>query len=105
MNNETNSNNGNNSDTRNIGDNPTPEKTTTEEFKLDGDELLAKVRELLHEGNVRRIILKNSDGNVMVEIPLTVGVVGALLLPMWAAIGAIAALAANLTIVVERKEI
>jgi hypothetical protein len=105
MNNETNSNNGNNSDTRKIGDNPTTEKTTTEEFKLDGDELLAKVRELLHEGNVRRIILKNSDGNVMVEIPLTVGVVGALLLPMWAAIGAIAALAANLTIVVERKEV
>jgi hypothetical protein len=105
MNNETNSNNGNNSDTRKIGDDPTQEKTTTEEFKLDGDELLAKVRELLHEGNVRRIILKNSDGNVMVEIPLTVGVVGALLLPMWAAIGAIAALAANLTIVVERKEV
>lgn len=84
--------------------NPTPGKTTTEEFRLNGEDLLAKVKELLHEGNVRRIVLKNSEGHVMVEIPLTAGVVGALLLPMWAAIGAIAALAADLTILVERRE-
>lgn len=86
------------------GRNPEQGKTTTEEFRLSGEELLGKVKELLHEGNVRRIVLKNSEGNVMVEFPLTAGVVGVLLLPMWAAIGAIAALAADLTIVVERRE-
>ena len=86
------------------GTNAAPEGTTTEEFKLSGEQLLSKIKELLHEGNVRRIVLKNNEGQIMAEFPLTAGVVGALLLPMWAAIGAIAALAADLTIVVERKE-
>ena len=75
-----------------------------EEFSINGDELLAKVRELVHEGDVRRIILKNEDGKVLIEIPLTFGVVGALLLPVAAAVGAIAALASRCTIVVERTE-
>jgi hypothetical protein len=77
--------------------------TTTEEFRVTGDMLVAKIRELLHEGNVRRIVLRNDDGQVIAEFPMTIGVVGVLLLPVWAAIGAIAALAADLTIVVERK--
>jgi hypothetical protein len=74
----------------------------TEEFKVDGDALIAKIKEILHEGNVRRITIKNEQGQTLIEIPLTIGVVGAVLLPVWAALGAIAALAANLTIVVEK---
>lgn len=76
----------------------------TEEFRVSGEAVLAKVRELVHEGNVRRITIKNDDGKVLIEIPLTLGVIGTVLLPVWAAIGAIAALAANLTIAVERSD-
>jgi hypothetical protein len=76
----------------------------TEELKLRGETLVAKLKEIVHEGNIRRITIKNEDGHTLIEIPLTVGVVGALLLPVWAAIGAIAALAANLTIVIERTD-
>jgi len=79
------------------------ERTTTEEFRISGEFLTAKLKELVREGNVRRIILKNEEGKTLVEIPLTVGVVGTVLLPVWAAIGAIAALVANLTIAVERR--
>jgi Domain of unknown function (DUF4342) len=77
----------------------------TQEFKLSGDSVLSKIKELVHEGNVHRVTIKNDDGHTLIEIPLTVGVVGALLLPVWAAIGAIAALAASLTIVVERTDV
>jgi Domain of unknown function (DUF4342) len=76
----------------------------TQEFKLSGDSVLSKIKELVHEGNVHRVTIKNDDGHTLIEIPLTIGVVGALLLPVWAAIGAIAALAASLTIVVERTD-
>jgi Domain of unknown function (DUF4342) len=76
----------------------------TEEFKLSGDSVLAKIQELVHEGNVRRIIIKNEQGHTVAEFPLTAGVVGALLIPMWAALGAIIALAADYTIIVERKD-
>lgn len=75
-----------------------------EEYRVTGDALVAKIRELLHEGNIRRIVIKNEQGTTLIEVPLTLGVVGAVLLPVWAAIGAIAALAANLTIVVEKVE-
>ena len=75
-----------------------------EEFQLNGDALVSKIKELVHEGNVRRITLKNEEGKTLIEIPLTVGVVGALLLPVWAAIGAIAALVVKLTIVVEKVD-
>jgi hypothetical protein len=78
------------------------EKVRYEEFKVDGDKLIAKVKEILHEGNIRRIIVKNDKDQTLVEIPLTMGVVGVLLIPVWAALGAIAALAANFTIVVEK---
>lgn len=88
-------------------DEMTPTQTETEvkqEFKVSGEMLLTRVKELVHEGNVRRILVKNDKGEVMAEFPLTAGVVGAILLPVWAAIGAIAALAADLTIVVERRD-
>ena len=80
------------------------ETTLKEEFKVSGEQLLSKIRELVHEGNVRSIVVKNDAGAVIAEFPLTAGVVGAILLPVWAAIGAIAALAADLTIVVERRD-
>ncbi len=80
------------------------DKTYTEEFKVSGDAVIAKIKELLHEGNIRRIIIKNEEGQTLIEIPLTIGVVGAILLPVWAAIGAIAALVVKLTIVVEKVE-
>lgn len=79
-------------------------KKTTEEFTLNGDEVLAKVKTLINEGNIRRIIIKDEHGKVLVEFPLTVGVVGVLLAPMFAAIGAITALVTKCTIVVERRE-
>jgi hypothetical protein len=74
----------------------------SEEFQFSGDGLLAKIKELIHEGNVRRVILKNEDGRVLVDIPLTLGVVGTLLAPQLAAIGAIAALVMRGTIVIEK---
>ena len=80
------------------------ERVRKEEFQVSGDAVISKIKELIHEGNVRRIILKNEEGKTLIEIPLTLGVVGAILLPAWAAIGAIAALAVNLTIVVEKVE-
>ncbi|MHB8094767.1 MAG: DUF4342 domain-containing protein [Candidatus Aminicenantales bacterium] len=79
-------------------------KTRTEEFKVNGAEIIQKLREILHQGNVRRIILKSEEGKTFMEIPLTVGLVGALIAPVWAAIGAIAALVSKLTIVVEKTE-
>lgn len=80
------------------------ENVRFEEFRVTGEAVVAKVKELVREGNIRRIILKNEQGEILIEIPLTLGVVGALLLPVWAAIGAIAAMAANLTVVVERVD-
>lgn len=74
------------------------------EFKVKGEELLAKIKELLHQGNISRIIVKNEEGKVYLEIPVTVGVVGALVLPVLAAIGALAALAANFTIEVVKRD-
>ena len=76
----------------------------TEEFHVNGEQLLAKIKELIHEGNIRRIIIKNKDGKTIMEIPLTIGVVGAVLLPMLAAVGAIAALVGEATVVVEKVE-
>ena len=73
-----------------------------EEFKVSGEELLKKVKELIAEGNVRRITIKSKEGKSIVEFPLTVGVVGAVLAPPLAAIGALAALVTECTIAVER---
>jgi len=75
----------------------------TEEFRVNGEELLAKIKELIHEGNIRRIIIKNRDGKTMIEFPMTIGVVGAVLAPTLAAVGAVAALIGEATVVVEKK--
>ena len=79
------------------------EESRTEEFTINGDELIARVKELIRQGNIRRIILKNKDGSILVEFPLTLGVVGAVLAPTLAAIGAIAALIGEVTVVVEKE--
>lgn len=76
----------------------------TEEFKVKGDDLLKKVKELVKEGNIRRIAIRNKDGKTLVELPLTVGVIGTVFAPTLAAIGALAALLTECTIVVERDE-
>ncbi len=73
-------------------------------FNVSGDELLKKVKEIIHEGNVNRIIIKSEEGKTYLEIPVTIGVIGALLLPVFAAVGALAALVSNFTIEVIRKE-
>jgi len=75
-----------------------------EEYKVSGEDLLSRVKQLVHEGNVRRITIRSEEGNTLIEIPLSIGVVGAMLLPVWAAVGAIAALVTNCTIAVERRE-
>ena len=80
------------------------EQVRTEEYQVDGDYLVHKVKELVHEGNIRRIIIKNEEGKRLIEVPLTIGAVGVVLLPVWAAIGAIAALVSDCTIVVEKME-
>jgi hypothetical protein len=79
-------------------------RTFTEEIRVSGEAVVSKVKELVREGNVRRISIQNEEGRTLIEIPLTIGVIGTVLLPVWAAIGAIAALAANLTLTVERRE-
>jgi len=75
-----------------------------EEFKVSGEDLLKKCKELIDQGNVRRITIKNKDGKTIMELPLTVGVVGAVLVPPLAAIGAIAALVTECTIAIEREQ-
>ena len=75
-----------------------------EEFKVTGSEIIDKIKELIHQGNIRRIIIKNEEDHTLIEIPLTLGVVGAAFLPVLAAVGAIAALVAKMTIVVEKIE-
>jgi hypothetical protein len=81
----------------------TPPEETTEEHRVSGDSLVARVKELIHQGNVRRIILKDDAKRTILEVPLTVGVVGAVLLPVWVALGAIAAMASHYTLVVEKR--
>ena len=76
----------------------------TEEFRLEGGKVLDKIKDLIHQGNIRRIILKTEEGKTLLEIPLTVGLVGAALLPVFAAVGALAALVTRLVVVVEKAE-
>ncbi len=86
----------------------TAEKVTVEEFNISGDILVTKIKELIHQGNIRRIIIKNEEGRTLIEIPLTVGVIGGVistaLFPVIAAIGVIGALVAHLTVMIERQE-
>jgi hypothetical protein len=79
------------------------ETTSTEKIDLKGGHLIDKVKELVHEGNVRRIIIKGPTGETVMELPVTVGVVGLLAAPKWAALGAFAAIAADYSIEVERE--
>ena len=76
----------------------------TEEFVVKSDDLVKTVKKLIHEGNVRRIIIKDEKGKMLLDIPVTVGVVGAIVAPWLAALGVIGALVTNCTIVVERKK-
>jgi hypothetical protein len=79
-------------------------KPRIEEFEVNGDKVVETVKRLVHEGNIRRITIKDSSGRSLIEIPMTLGVVGAALLPVWAAVGALAALVTRCTIVVEKME-
>ena len=80
------------------------EEAQTEEHKVKGEGLIAKIKELIHEGNITRIIIKNDEGRTLIEIPLTIGVVGIALAPVLAAVAASAPMAADLTIVVEKVD-
>ena len=82
----------------------TEQKFKTEEFRVEGEKLITKIKELIHEGNIRRIIIKDKEGKTVMEIPMTLGVVGVLIAPQLAAIGAIAALLTEATILVEKSE-
>ena len=80
------------------------EKTHTEEIHVSGEELISKIKELVHESNIRRMIIKNEKGRTLIDIPLSLGVVGVLLAPQLAAVGAIAALMTKGSIIVERVD-
>jgi hypothetical protein len=82
----------------------TEENVHTETVEVKGDDLLAKIKEIVHEGNVRRITINDKDGRRLMEIPLTIGVVGVVVAPVLAAVGALAALVAECTIEIERVE-
>lgn len=82
----------------------TQDRTRTEEIKLDGGKVLDKIKELIHQGNIRRLTLKNEEGKTLIEIPLMLGVVGVALLPVFAAVGALAAVVTRMTIVVEKVD-
>jgi hypothetical protein len=82
----------------------TEKQHAQEEFKVKGEDLLGKVKQLVEEGNVRRIIIKDKENKTLIEVPLTIGVVGIVLAPVLAAIGAIAALVTECTIIVERRD-
>jgi len=79
-------------------------RIVTEEFSVNANDLIERVKQLIHEGNVNRIIIKDDRDKVLLEIPATVGVIGAILVPWLAALGVIAAMATKCRIVVERRE-
>ncbi|MCL2342311.1 MAG: DUF4342 domain-containing protein [Firmicutes bacterium] len=82
------------SDTNNTGN--------TEEIPVEGEHLLAKIKEIIKEGNARKITIKNKEGKEIISFPATVGVVGVVLAPVFAAVGAIAVMTKECTVVVER---
>ena len=89
---------------RRIEEHTSEARTSREEHRVRGDRIVAKLKELVHEGNVRHVVIKNDEGRTLIELPVTVGVAGALLVPVWAAVGALAALVTNCSIEVEREE-
>jgi len=80
------------------------ENIKKEEIRVSGENVIKKLKELVKEGNIRRIIIKNEKDKTLIEFPLTIGAVGAALLPVWAAIGVVVALVTNYTIIVEKRE-
>jgi hypothetical protein len=79
------------------------EKSNWESFRVTGDEIMTKVKEIIKEGNARRIIIKNEKDETIMKFPLTIGAIGAVLAPVFAAVGTLAALATNCTILVEKR--
>ena len=79
------------------------EKSNHESFKVTGDEILSKVKEIIKEGNARKIIIKNEKDEIIMEFPLTIGAIGVVLAPIFAAVGTLAALATHSTIIVEKR--
>ena len=79
-------------------------KSNQESFRVSGDELLGKVKEIIKEGNARRIIIKNEKEETIIEFPLTIGAIGVVLAPIFAAVGALAALATHCIIIVDKRD-
>ena len=75
-----------------------------EQYQLTSEDVITRIKQIVHEGNVRRVLIRNADGQVIVEFPLSVGVVGAAMAPTWAALGAIVALVTDCAIEIERRE-
>ena len=78
------------------------ESNKTEEFKINGEDLIAKIKEIIKQGNAKKITIKGKDGNEIISFPVTIGVAGLVLAPVFAAVGAVAALATECTIVIEK---
>ena len=78
-------------------------ESSQESFKVSGEDILARIKEIINEGNARRIIIKNDKDETILEFPMTIGAVGVVLAPIFAAVGAIAALATDCTIIVEKR--
>ena len=74
-----------------------------ERYKVAGDKVISTIKELIHEGNVRHVVIKNDEGRILIEFPVSIGVAGAVLLPVWAAVGAVAAIVSQCTIEIERE--
>jgi hypothetical protein len=89
---------------RQIEERGSESRTRREAYQVRGEKIVGKIKELLHEGNVRHVVIKNDEGRTLIEFPVTVGVAGAVLAPVWAAVGALAALLTNCSIEVEREE-
>jgi hypothetical protein len=79
-------------------------KSNHESFKVSGDEILTKVKEIIKDGNAKRIIIKNEKDEIIMEFPLTIGAIGVVVAPMFAAVGTLAAIASNCTIIVEKRD-
>lgn len=82
---------------------PSEFPTATEQHRLTGDDVMTQVKHLVHEGNVRRVVVKSREGHTIVEFPLTVGVIVTIVVPVWVAIGAVVALATGCSIEVEKR--
>lgn len=91
------------SDDQDIGSGAAGSGARREQHDVKGEDVIGRIKELVREGNVRHVVIKNEDGRTLIEFPVTVGVAGALLAPVWAAVGAIAAMVAKLSIEVERE--